>query len=66
MHIYSYHHDLRLQAAWADYHAFIDDALAKVEALHGNDGDGVNGISIDLHGYEGTDWRDNGGNHWVQ
>jgi hypothetical protein len=60
--------DSNALTAYNAYHDFINDAIAKVESLHGNDGadGGVNGVLLDLHGYEGVDWRDNGGNHWVQ
>eukprot|EP00038_Savillea_parva_P006957 m.166931 g.166931 ORF g.166931 m.166931 type:complete len:539 (-) comp12761_c0_seq1:1047-2663(-) len=43
--------------AHAAYHDLIFQAQEKVNALHGNDGSGVNGVLFDIHGYKGEKYN---------
>lgn len=43
-------------AAHTAFHTFIGQAQSKVNTLHGNDGSGIKGVMLDLHGYAGEDW----------
>lgn len=42
--------DADAEAAWAAFHQFITTAQGKINTLHGNDGNGIKGIMLDLHG----------------
>lgn len=52
--------DANAVAAYNEFHAFITAAQIKVYNLHGDDGDGIKGMLLDLHGYSGTAWNASG------
>jgi hypothetical protein len=42
--------DANAELAWAAFHQYITTAQGKINTLHGNDGNGIKGIMLDLHG----------------
>ena len=52
--------DANAAAAHAAFHSFIALAQSKINALHGNDGSGIKGVLLDLHGYVGADYHTGG------
>eukprot|EP00040_Diaphanoeca_grandis_P029360 m.171827 g.171827 ORF g.171827 m.171827 type:complete len:428 (+) comp31663_c0_seq2:380-1663(+) len=48
--------DANAEDAWVAFHSFITQAQEKINSIHGNDGNGIKGVMLDLHGYAGEDY----------